>query len=118
MHTIRHLCDTLNVSPDIGLSREAAEISRQRYGTNRLTRVPPEPLWRKFLAKFDEPIIKILLAAALLSILVELFSPESGGVGRPAPPHPAPVAHAPGSPGQARPSYERSPQGRSRRPPR
>src|SRR5262249_11585992 len=32
-----------------------------------------EPLWKKFLEKFDEPIIKILLAAALLSMIVDLF---------------------------------------------
>src|SRR5205823_876053 len=40
---------------------------------NRLTPLPREPLWRKFLEKFDEPIIKILLAAALLSMVVNLF---------------------------------------------
>ena len=38
--------------------------SRQRFGANRLTPLPREPLWKKFLEKFDEPIIKILLAAA------------------------------------------------------
>src|SRR5262249_10314394 len=35
--------------------------------------LPREPVWQKFLEKFDEPIIKILLAAALLSIVVDLF---------------------------------------------
>src|SRR5262249_48797898 len=40
---------------------------------NRLTPLPREPLWKKFLDKFDEPIIKILLAAALLSMVVDLF---------------------------------------------
>ncbi len=36
-------------------------------------RSPREPLWKKFIEKFDEPIIKILLAAALLSMVVDLF---------------------------------------------
>ena len=40
------------------------------------------PLWKKFLEKFDEPIIKILLAASLLKIVVDLFeaSPPAGGI--------------------------------------
>jgi Ca2+-transporting ATPase len=56
--------------------------SRRRFGANRLTPLPREPLWRKFLAKFDEPIIKILLAAALLSMFVDLFAgnPVAAGV--------------------------------------
>ncbi len=56
-----------------GLSAEAVLASRQRYGSNALTPLPREPLWRKFLEKFDEPIIKILLAAALLSMFVDIF---------------------------------------------
>ena len=34
-------------------------------------------MWKKFIEKFDEPIIKILLAAALLSMAVDLFK-ENG----------------------------------------
>ncbi|MFO0844584.1 MAG: cation-translocating P-type ATPase [Gemmataceae bacterium] len=58
---------------DDGLTAEAVAASRQRHGGNALTPLPREPLWRKFLEKFDEPIIKILLAAALLSMFVDLF---------------------------------------------
>ncbi|MBY0228611.1 MAG: cation-translocating P-type ATPase [Gemmataceae bacterium] len=63
------------LAPDAerGLSPEAVLASRQRHGTNALTPLPREPLWKKFLEKFDEPIIKILLAAALLSMFVEIF---------------------------------------------
>ena len=44
--------------------------------------MPREPLWQKFIEKFDEPIIKILLAAALLSMVVDLFKANStvGGI--------------------------------------
>jgi Ca2+-transporting ATPase len=69
MRTLREL----SVPLDCGLPPEAVTASRQRYGPNRLTPLPREPLWRKFLEKFDEPIIKILLAAALLSMVVDLF---------------------------------------------
>jgi Ca2+-transporting ATPase len=56
-----------------GLSPAAVAQSRQRFGINKLTPLPREPLWKKFLEKFDEPIIKVLLGAALLSMFVDLF---------------------------------------------
>jgi Ca2+-transporting ATPase len=56
-----------------GLSSDGVAQSLVKFGRNRLTPMPREPMWKKFLEKFDEPIIKVLLAAALLSIVVELF---------------------------------------------
>jgi P-type Ca2+ transporter type 2C len=47
--------------------------SAGRFGHNRLTPLRREPAWRKLLAKFDEPIILILLAALLLKLVVDLF---------------------------------------------
>jgi Ca2+-transporting ATPase len=58
---------------DSGLPAEAVARSLQNFGANKLKPLPREPLWKKFLEKFDEPIIKILLAAALLSMFVGLF---------------------------------------------
>lgn len=58
---------------DSGLSAAQVAMSRTAHGANTLTPMPREPLWRKFLGKFDEPIIHILLAAALLSTVVDLF---------------------------------------------
>lgn len=78
MRTLLDLQSHLPLSPDNGLSAEAVAKSRQQFGANRLTPLPREPLWQKFLEKFDEPIIKILLAAALLSIVVDLFHYSAG----------------------------------------
>ena len=64
-----------------GLTADQVALSRQRFGSNRLTPLPREPIWKKFLAKFDEPIIKILLAAALLSMFVDLFQHRAGLAG-------------------------------------
>src|SRR5262249_1868058 len=72
-----------------GLVPDQVEQSRREFGRNELTPLPREPLWKKFLEKFDEPIIKILLAAALLSMVVDLFK------GRGAKPPPAGVAADP-----------------------
>jgi Ca2+-transporting ATPase len=68
-----------SVDASAGLSADAVAESRRRHGSNRLTPLPREPAWRKFLGKFDEPIIKILLAAALLKFVVDLSDSAHGG---------------------------------------
>src|SRR3712207_8742312 len=74
MRLLTEIVQQLPPSAENGLTADGVSQSRQRFGANRLTPLPREPLWKKFLEKFDEPIIKILLAAALLSMFVELFS--------------------------------------------
>ncbi len=64
-----------------GLTDGEVAESRARFGANRLTPLPHEPAWKKFLEKFDEPIIKVLLAASLLKIVVDLFEvPGTAGI--------------------------------------
>lgn len=59
-----------------GLTNEQAEVSRQKYGKNILTPPARTPLWKLFLEKFKDPIIKILLAAALLSLIISIIHNE------------------------------------------
>src|SRR4030088_932996 len=73
MRTVADIVMQLSLSTDQGLGADNVAKSRQAFGANQLTPLPREPLWKKFLEKFDEPIIKILLAAALLSMFVDLF---------------------------------------------
>ncbi len=73
MRTLSDLRRQIPDWSDAGLSTELAHKSLALFGPNKLTPLPREPLWKKFLDKFDEPIIKILLAAALLSMFVELL---------------------------------------------
>jgi Ca2+-transporting ATPase len=77
MRSLQEVLKQWPSAADKGLTADQAAQSRQRFGSNRLTPLPREPLWKKFLGKFDEPIIKILLAAALLSMLVDLFGPKT-----------------------------------------
>jgi Ca2+-transporting ATPase len=81
MRPLSDILAKLPTSPDTGLSPENVLASRKQCGENRLTPLPREPLWKKFLEKFDEPIIKILLAAALLSMVVDLFKGKAYNVG-------------------------------------
>ncbi len=69
--------------PDIhtGLTSSQVEENRKKYGVNILTPPPSEPLWHKFLGKFKDPLIIILLIAGILSIGIacwEYYSGESG----------------------------------------
>ena len=73
MRTLREVLNEFPATAEAGLSDADAARSRRCFGLNRLTPLPREPQWKKFLEKFDEPIIKILLAAALLSMFVDLF---------------------------------------------
>ena len=83
MRNLRELFEQYPTSRVSGLSDAEVADSRQRFGANRLTPLPREPLWKKFLGKFDEAIIKILLAATLLKTVVDLFASSAlwGGLG-------------------------------------
>src|SRR6476646_1105182 len=77
MRSLAEVIQHLSANPETGLTDAAVASSRQQFGANTLTPLPREPLWKKFIEKFDEPIIKILLAAALLSMFVGLFKVEA-----------------------------------------
>ncbi len=52
--------------------REVAE-SRSKYGVNILTPSEKESLWARFLEKFSDPLIIILLVAGALSIIISFY---------------------------------------------
>jgi Ca2+-transporting ATPase len=54
----------------LGLSSEEVLASRKLYGSNSLTDVKKTSLWLLFYKKFDDPIIRILLIAAVISIVI------------------------------------------------
>ena len=56
-----------------GLTGEQVIASRQQHGDNVITPPKREPLWKQFLAKFDDPLIKILLVALVLSVGLSIY---------------------------------------------
>ena len=60
----------MRTNPAYGLTNKEVEESRRLNGANILT--PPEKvsLWKQFLEKFEDPIIRILLLAWLLSMVI------------------------------------------------
>ena len=53
-----------------GLTQSEAEESRKKYGANTLTQIPPDPLWKKILEGFKDPMIMILLVALVVQVVL------------------------------------------------
>lgn len=53
-----------------GLSSKEVEVSRKQYGSNNLTQIPPDPLWKKILEGFKDPMIMILLVALVIQVIL------------------------------------------------
>jgi Ca2+-transporting ATPase len=57
-----------------GLAVDQVEVNRRQYGGNDLSPIKQTPLWRQFLEKFQDATIIILCIAALISLLIGLYS--------------------------------------------
>ncbi|WP_286008527.1 calcium-translocating P-type ATPase, PMCA-type [Barnesiella viscericola] len=77
-----------------GLSEAEVRASREKYGENVLTPPARTPMWKLFLEKFSDPIIRILLVALLLSIAVAVYHVATGEAGMSALFEPAGIALA------------------------
>src|SRR5437773_7499289 len=60
----------LKVDSRVGLSSSEAARRLERHGANRLADAPREARWRSFLRQFQDLLILILLAAAVVSLVV------------------------------------------------
>ena len=56
-----------------GLTDAEVLESRQRHGANVLSEPEKVPLWRRFLYKFKDPLIIILLVAGVLSVGISFY---------------------------------------------
>lgn len=56
-----------------GLTDQQVEHSRKQFGQNILPPAKQTPLWKQFLEKFSDPIIRILLIALLLSVGISSY---------------------------------------------
>ena len=56
-----------------GLTSQQVEESRRKHGPNTLTQIPPDPLWKKILEGFKDPMIMILLVALAIQVVLWLM---------------------------------------------
>lgn len=54
----------------VGLTKSQIEESRKLHGANTLTEIPPDPLWKKILEGFKDPMIMILLVALVIQVVL------------------------------------------------
>lgn len=54
----------------VGLTSQQVEQSREQHGINIITPPKKESVWKLFFEKFNDPIIRILMVAAALSLLI------------------------------------------------
>lgn len=54
----------------VGLTSQQVEQSREKHGVNIITPPKKESVWKLFFEKFNDPIIRILMVAAALSLLI------------------------------------------------
>lgn len=64
----------LGVDPKVGLSTEEAGNRIAKYGLNKLAEKKKKPLILVFLSNFNDPMIFILIAAAILSLAIVFFN--------------------------------------------
>ncbi|GAB6284413.1 MAG: calcium-translocating P-type ATPase, PMCA-type [Methanoregula sp.] len=56
-----------------GLQTSRVDELRKKFGANTMTPPVREPLWKQYLQKFDDPIIRILLLAVAISTVVSVI---------------------------------------------
>ncbi len=74
--TPKHTTKTMEAKHYTGLSNAEVRQNREKWGANMLTPPARTPLWKLFLEKFRDPIIRILLVAATLSLVISIIHNE------------------------------------------
>lgn len=59
-----------------GLDERQVEASRAKHGNNLLTPPARTPMWKLYLEKFKDPIIRVLLLAAVFSLIISFIEGE------------------------------------------
>lgn len=71
------LQDLIKELGDQGISKSQADGLRNKYGANCMTPPAREPWWKQYLGNFDDPIIKILMVAVVISAVIAVIKNTS-----------------------------------------
>ncbi|HEX4903321.1 MAG TPA: cation-translocating P-type ATPase [Acidimicrobiales bacterium] len=72
------VCRHLDVDPDTGLASAEAAARLERHGPNELRSKGAEPLWRRVLRQFQDPLVSLLLVAIGVSSIVWVVEGADG----------------------------------------
>ncbi|CAL1611603.1 unnamed protein product [Knipowitschia caucasica] len=70
---VHEVCSLLQADLQGGLSHEEVTRRRRYHGWNEFDITEEEPLWRKYISQFKDPLILLLLASALVSVLMHQY---------------------------------------------
>lgn len=60
----------------VGLTDEQVRKSRAEHGVNLLTPPKRPSLWKLYLEKFEDPVVRVLLVAAVFSLIISIVENE------------------------------------------
>ncbi|XP_056618004.1 calcium-transporting ATPase type 2C member 1 isoform X2 [Triplophysa dalaica] len=70
---INEVACVLQADLQFGLSQKEVERRRAYHGWNEFDISEDEPLWKKYILQFKDPLILLLLASAVISVLMRQF---------------------------------------------
>ncbi|WP_366933611.1 calcium-translocating P-type ATPase, PMCA-type [Bacteroides sp.] len=73
---IKDMSQKMNESHLNGLTDQEVIASRQKYGENLLTPPKRQSIWKLYLEKFQDPVIRVLLVAAVFSLIISIIENE------------------------------------------
>ncbi|XP_045794542.1 calcium-transporting ATPase 1, endoplasmic reticulum-type-like [Trifolium pratense] len=76
---VRECEEHFKVSVKSGLSNEEVENRRKIYGLNELEKHDGQSIWKLVLEQFNDTLVRILLAAAIISFVLAWYDGEEGG---------------------------------------
>ena len=72
------VCSRLGTDKGSGLDNDEAAKRLEEVGPNELPRPPKDPEWKKLLAQLKDPLVGLLLVAAVIATVVNLSQPAEG----------------------------------------
>ncbi|XP_004493912.1 calcium-transporting ATPase 4, endoplasmic reticulum-type-like [Cicer arietinum] len=76
---VRECEEHFKVSVKSGLSHDEVENRRKIYGSNELEKHDGQSIWKLVLEQFNDTLVRILLAAAIISFILAWYDGEEGG---------------------------------------
>eukprot|EP01012_Entosiphon_sulcatum_P024230 TRINITY_DN2940_c0_g1_i1.p1 TRINITY_DN2940_c0_g1~~TRINITY_DN2940_c0_g1_i1.p1 ORF type:complete len:1082 (-),score=220.31 TRINITY_DN2940_c0_g1_i1:170-3415(-) len=67
------VCKSLEVDPKSGIPQAQIEDRQRKYGKNETPEPPKTPYWKLLISQFEDNLVRILLAAAVISFVLAFF---------------------------------------------
>jgi Ca2+-transporting ATPase len=76
--SVAETCENLGTSPQLGLDDATGRLRLEQIGRNELPRPPKDPEWKKLLSQLKDPLVGLLLVAAVIATVVNLANAAEG----------------------------------------